>query len=155
MRATEVDRVGEFISRNRVLELENYNPENRVVFTANHMVGNFRFLFRMNWYDDWVDGNFNGDPDYDPTGPSYNLDCAVDYCYKGEFIFDMEAAYTFNDKYTIVVGGMNIFDQDAPLDQGNTNTEGFSNNSGALYTESSHWGINGGFWYLRANYVVD
>ena len=32
---TEVDRVGDFISRNRVLELENYNPENRVDLAGN------------------------------------------------------------------------------------------------------------------------
>ena len=25
----------------------------------------------------------------------------------------------------------------------------FSDNSGQQFTESSHWGINGGFWYLR------
>ncbi len=146
---TEVDRVGEWISRNRVLELENYNPEHRVVLTANHTVGNFRFLFRMNWYDDWVDGNWNGDPSFDPNGPSYDLDCTQDFCYSGDFVFDLEAAYTFNDRYTVIVGGMNVFDQDAPLDQGNTAGPDFSNNSGAKFTESSHWGINGGFWYLR------
>lgn len=146
---TDVDRIGEFISRNRLLELENYNPENRVVFTANHMVGDLRFLFRMNWYDDWVDGNYNGDPTFDSARRNYTIDCERDGCYNGKFIFDMEAAYTFNERYTIVVGGQNIFDQDAPSDAFNDAGPDFSDNSGQKYTESSHWGINGGFWYLR------
>lgn len=146
---TEVDRMGEFISRNRLLELENYNPENRVVFTANHMVGNFRFLFRANMYDDWVDGNFNSDPTFDSSSRNYTIDCDADGCYNGKWIFDMEAAYTFNERYTVVVGGQNIFDQDAPSDAFNDAGPNFSDNSGQKYTESSHWGINGGFWYLR------
>jgi iron complex outermembrane receptor protein len=146
---TEVDRIGEFISRNRVLELENYNPENRVVFTLNHLVGDFRFLFRANMYDDWVDGNFNGDPTFVGGETNYTIDCDQDGCYKGKWVFDMEAAYTFNDRYTIAVGGMNIFDQDAPDDAFNGAGPDFSDNSGQQYTESSHWGINGGFWYLR------
>lgn len=146
---TEVDRIGEFISRNRLLELENYNPENRIVLTANHMVGNFRFLARMNWYDDWIDGNFNGDPTFDAASLTYTPDCDADGCYKGKFIFDLEAAYTFNDRYTIILGGMNVFDQDAPSDAFNDAGPEFSDNSGQQFTESSHWGINGGFWYLR------
>ena len=51
--------------RTVVVELENYNPENRGVFTINHMISDFRILFRASYYDDWVDANFSSDdPDY-------------------------------------------------------------------------------------------
>ena len=155
---TEVDRVGEWISRDRLVELENYNPENRLVFTANHMIGNFRFLFRANMYDDWVDANLgdydadddSGDIAHTPGFTDYSIECdGGDFCYKGKWVFDMEAAYTFNDRYTVVVGGMNIFDQGGAKDLNNSAGPDFSDNSGQKYSESTHWGINGGFWYLR------
>jgi iron complex outermembrane receptor protein len=146
---TTVDDAGEEVSRNRLVDLENFNPENRVVFTANHLIGDFRFLFRMNWYDDWTVGDYSGDPTYVAGGTNYTIDCDNDDCYKGEFVFDLEAAYTFNERYTVVVGGQNVFDQDGADDANNSAPAGFSNNSGQAFAQSTPWGINGGFWYLR------
>lgn len=148
---TEVDEIGEWINRDRIVELENFNPEHRVVLTANHMIGNWRFLFRANMYDDWVDANLgSGDTSHTAGETNYSIACGSgDYCYNGEWVFDLEAAYTFNERYTIVVGGMNVFDQDAPDDAANSAGPDLSDNSGEKYTESSHWGINGGFWYMR------
>jgi iron complex outermembrane receptor protein len=132
------------------VDLENFNPDNRVVLTANHMIGDFRFLFRMNWYDDWTVGDYSGDPDYVSGGTSYTIDCdGNDDCYKGEFVFDIEAAYTFNERYTVVVGGQNIFDEGGADDANNSAPSGFSNNSGQEFAQSTPWGINGGFWYMR------
>jgi iron complex outermembrane receptor protein len=113
------------------------------------MIGDFRFLFRANMYDDWVDGNYNSDPTYVGGQTNYTIDCDQDYCYKGKWVFDMEAAYTFNERYTVVVGGQNIFDQGGAKDLANGAGPDFSDNSGEKYSESTHWGINGGFWYLR------
>ena len=146
---TEVDDAGEEVSRNRVVDLENFNPEHRIVFTANHIVGDWRFLFRMNWYDDWTVGDYSGDPDYVSGGTNYTIDCNNDDCYDGEFVFDLEAAYTFNERYTVVVGGQNVFDQDGADDANNSAPSGFSNNSGQEFAQSTPWGINGGFWYVR------
>ena len=135
------------------MELERFNPRNRGVFTANHIIGDFRFLFRASFYDDWVDAPDDdwGDPEHVVGGTSYSVVCGPsnDGCYDGDWVIDLEAAYTFNQRYSIVVGAQNAFDADAPLDNFNTAGPQFSNNSGEKYTESSHWGINGGFWYLR------
>lgn len=146
---TKVDDAGEEVSRNRLVDLENFNPENRVVFTANHMIGDFRFLFRMNWYDDWTVGDYSGDPSYVSDGTNYTIDCNNDDCYDGDFVFDLEAAYTFNERYTVVVGGQNVFDEGGADDANNSAPSGFSNNSGQEYAQSTPWGINGGFWYVR------
>ncbi len=145
---TKVDDAGSEVSRNRVLELERFNPRNRGIFTAIHTVSDFRFLVRASFYDDWTVGDFNGDPTYDGS-TGYTVDCREDGCYNGGWIFDMEAAYTFNEKYSVVLGGQNVFDKDAPLDANNTAGPLYSNNSGQEFTESGPWGINGGFWYLR------
>ncbi len=43
---TEVDNAGQEVSRNRVVDLENFNPQHRGVFTYNHFINDFRFLVR-------------------------------------------------------------------------------------------------------------
>jgi len=146
---TKVDAAGTEVSRERLIELEQFNPENRGIFTANHSWGDFGFLVRANFYDDWVDGDWSADPSYTPGSTNYTRDCTLglDMCYKGEWIFDAEVSYTLNDRYTFVVGGQNVFDQDAP-DEENNEALGriFQGNE---FTNSSPWGFDGGFYYFR------
>ncbi|MFT7208245.1 MAG: iron complex outermembrane receptor protein, partial [Pseudohongiellaceae bacterium] len=146
---TEVDSAGSEVSRNRVVDLENFNPENRGVFTYNHFVGDFRFLARMRTYDDWVSSDFSGDATpRGANGTGYQIQCAgfVDDCYDGENIFDVEAAYTWNDNYTFVLGANNVFDEAGADDVNNFDgTIG----SGNAFTGSTPWGIEGAFYYAR------
>ncbi|MDZ7669635.1 MAG: TonB-dependent receptor, partial [Gammaproteobacteria bacterium] len=151
---TEVDDAGSEVSRNRVVDLENFNPEHRGIFTANHLLGDWRFLLRASYYDDWIVGDFSGDPFAD-GGTAYNVDCSEDQCYGGEWIFDAEVAYTLNDRYTFTVGGQNVFDEKGPRDANNTAPPGFSNNSGQAYATSTPWGFDGGFYYFRMEAILD
>lgn len=151
---TEVDDAGSEVSRNRVVDLENFNPENRGIFTANHLLGDWRFLLRASYYDDWTVGDFSGDPFHD-GGTGYQIDCSEDECYDGEWIFDAEVAYTLNDRYTFTVGGQNIFDEEGPRDANNTAPPGFSNNSGQARATSTPWGFDGGFYYFRMEAMLD
>ena len=64
---TEVDNAGQEVNRNRVVGLENQNPQNRGVFTYNHFLNDFRFLARLRTYDDWIDSSWSGDTT--PRGP--------------------------------------------------------------------------------------
>lgn len=148
---TEVGNAGSEVSRDRVLELENYNPKNRGVFSYNHFYEDFRFLARASIYDDWTVGDWSGDPTArGPDGTNYNRDCGAglfrDNCYDGETIFDVEAAYTWNDNYTFVLGANNVFDEDAPNDIDNSDG---TFDSGNTFTGSSPWGIEGAFYYAR------
>jgi iron complex outermembrane receptor protein len=148
---TEVDSAGTEVDRNKVVSLENQNPHNRGVFTYNHFIGNFRFLGRARYYDDWVSSDWSGDTtDRGPDGTGYTLSCVPtdfeDQCYSGEVIFDVEAAYTFADKYSIIAGMQNVADEKGPVDQNNLDgTIG----SGNTYTGSNPWGYEGGFYYVR------
>lgn len=148
---TEVDNAGSEVARNRVVELENFNPENRGVFTYNHFVNNWRFLARASYYDDWIDGDWSGDPtDRGPLGLGFTIDCTPglfrDNCYSGETIFDVEAAVTIADNYQIIIGANNVFDEEAPIDIDNLDgTIG----SGNTFAGSSPWGIEGAFYYAR------
>jgi len=148
---TEVDNASSEVSRNRVVGLENYNPENRGVFTYNHFYEDFRFLARLRTYDDWIVGDWSGDPTpRGVNGTNVNIDCEFglyrDNCYDGENVFDVEAAYTWNDNYTFIVGANNVFDEDGATDIDNLDgTIG----SGNAYTGSTPWGIEGAFYYAR------
>jgi iron complex outermembrane recepter protein len=139
---TEIDKASAIISRNRRIDLENFNPENRGVFTVNHTVGDVGVLVRANFYDDWVVGNNSG-------GPA-NVVCSTepatgDRCYNGAWTFDAELSYTLNNTYTFVLGAQNMFDKFPSRDPNRL----ASGNSGNLYATSSPWGMDGGFWYLR------
>lgn len=148
---TEVDNAGSEVARNRVVELENFNPQNRGVFTYNHFYNNWRFLARASYYDDWIDGDWSGDPTpRGPLGLGFSIDCTPglfrDNCYSGETIFDLEAAVTIADNYQIIIGANNVFDQEAPIDIDNLDgTIG----SGNTFAGSSPWGIEGAFYYAR------
>lgn len=146
---TEVDNAGQEVNRNRVVGLENQNPQNRGVFTYNHFLNDFRFLARLRTYDDWIDSSWSGDTTpRGPQGLGYTINCGfnTDNCYSGESVVDLEAAYTWNSNYTFVVGANNAFDQDAALDQ--TNLDGTVGN-GSLYAGSTPWGTEGAFYYAR------
>jgi hypothetical protein len=79
-----VDSAGTEVSRERLVELENFNPENRGIFTILHRIGSVRLLGRASFYDDWVQAD---------GGTAYNIRCQVNegHCHDGETIFDLEA----------------------------------------------------------------
>ena len=155
---TDVDDAGEEVSRNRVVDLENFNPHNRGIFTYNHFVGDWRFLARASFYDEWVNASYSGDPtDPGPKGNQYTLDCAPtdlgggafdynDNCYDSEWIVDFEAAYSFTENWTAIVGVQNAFDTDAPVDRDNLD---LTIGSGNTFDTGTPFGYDGGFWYFR------
>ena len=160
---TTVDNAGEEVDRNKVVNLEHRSPENRGVFTYNHFLNNWRFLVRARYYDDWVVADYGDDPtDPGSNGVGYTLTCSVpgqpvngdfpDNCYSGQTVFDAEVAYTFAEKYTVVLGAQNLFDDQGPEDIDNSDG---SIGSGNKYTDSTPWGFEGGFWYLRLRAEFD
>jgi iron complex outermembrane receptor protein len=160
---TEVDFIGEEVSRNRTHDLENENPQHRGIFTYNHFVGDWRFLARASYYGDWQEGGYSGDPSFTRgANPVYTSDCVgtpstahatlsggIDYndnCYDAEWIFDIEAGYTFNDTWSIVAGVNNIADEFGPLNKDNAD---LTIGDGQKYEGTSPFGYDGGFWYFR------
>jgi len=158
---TEVDFIGEEVSRNRIHDLENENPQNRGIFTYNHFVGNWRLMGRASYYGEWADGNFSGDPSFvQGVNPVYTQDCvgvpitfagqpAIDYndeCYDAQWIFDVEAAYTFNDMWSVIAGVQNVGDEFGQLDKANADG---GIGLGSKYEGTNPFGTDGGFWYFR------
>jgi len=156
---TEVDRIGEEVSRNAVVFLENSKPDQRGIFTYNHFIGDFRFLLRASYYGDWVNAGNAGDPDFSgpSSNPTYSLECEgtpnaiggtnfSDECYGSEWVFDVEAAYKFGDHWTAVVGVQNFSDNFGPGDK--LNARGV-NIIGTKYEPANPFNYDGGFAYFR------
>jgi iron complex outermembrane receptor protein len=142
---TQVDEASDIIARDRLIELENLNPENRGVFTINHGVGDFGFMVRASYYDDWVE-SYNGlsDP---------NVVCSTDpdtgdRCADGAVLVDVELSYTLQDRYTFVIGGQNVFDEYPDNDPSGIYI-------GNEYLTTSPWGFDGGLWYARFRVELD
>ena len=134
---TEVDsRSPEFIDDQLVRQLEEGLPQFRFSLTADHNWGPWRFLSRLYYYD-----RFRDYPTDDSTA-GFNA---------GErFLVDVELSYTFlnlpfMDAATFAVGAENVFDQYPRRNPKATD-------AGLKYPETSPYGFNGGFYYLRAGF---
>ena len=124
---TELDAASDVIDRERKGELEGFLPENRWYLTGTHTTGNWRFLARLSFYDEWTDSS--NDP-------------ASDLTFGDEYLLDLEAAYTWSDRYTLIVGAQNVLDE-FPDKEPRALTLGYK------YPEGSPMGFNGGFYYTR------
>jgi iron complex outermembrane receptor protein len=126
------------INNARVYDLENQIPENRAVLSFNWASGGmFGALLRFNYYDSWstTSGLF------DPTPPGGNQ---VVYDYGSSLLVDAEISMTFNDMFTVTLGGENVFDEYPDDEQ-----DGTLDFLGLNYALTSPYGFNGGFYYLR------
>jgi iron complex outermembrane receptor protein len=122
----------------RVFDLENQIPENRSVLSFNWDSGGmFGALLRLNYYDGWdtTAGLFD-DPTDDPDFDTFS--------YGSTLLVDAEVNLTFNDMFTVTLGGENIFDE-YPDDE----LDGTLDFLGVNYALTSPYGFNGGFYYLR------
>ncbi|GAA6169692.1 TonB-dependent receptor plug domain-containing protein [Sessilibacter corallicola] len=124
------------INAGRVFDLENQIPEHRSVLTFEYSQDSYTGSVRFNRYDDWAStgGLF---------GPGDGSDA---FEYDGEILVDIESTFTFKDKYSITIGGENIFDE-FPEDEAN----GVLQFVGQRFAVTSPFGFNGAFWYIRGS----
>jgi iron complex outermembrane receptor protein len=122
----------------RVYDLENQIPENRSVLSFDWDSGGMLgALLRLNYYDGWSSsgGLFDLTPANEPL---------ITYDYGSTLLVDAEVSMTFNDMFTVTIGGENIFDE-YPDNEGNDILQAL----GDTYAVTSPYGFNGGFYYLR------
>ena len=111
-------------------------PENSSVLTFDYSREGFAGLIRVNYYDEWssTDGLF-GPPD---ASTAYTYDDAV--------LVDIEARYTFADRYTVAVGGENMSSMSTRKMR---TAMSRVTSSASKYALTSPFGFNGAFWYAR------
>ncbi len=121
------------INSNKRHMLEGNLPEFRFSLMADHSWGAWRFLTRLHYYDGFFE---------DHVGSNLPLTAG------DRFLLDAELSYTFLNlpfmaAATIAFGAENLFDQYPRRNP-------YATIAGAKYPESSPYGFNGGFYYLRA-----
>ena len=128
------DRDPTLLGDSRVRLIEDGTPDTRWNLTASHVVENFRFLVRVNHYDDWYDNEAGGDFD-------------------DELIWDIEAGYNVNANVDIAVGVRNAGDETGC----STNRCGVTpaNVLGLPSSQFTPWGFNGTFYYGKLTYNFD
>jgi len=132
---TELKRITALADATRKIQLEDQLPGFRAILTGTHRRGPWRFLTRLSYYDSYTVALDRG---VDANG-------TFDGEYGDEVLVDLEAAYTFADRYTLSIGAQDVFDN-TPDRVPNPEL-----NTGMIYPMGSPIGFNGGLWYARLN----
>ena len=128
---TEVTKFNpETLDELRIRQLQEALPETRWNIAVNHDVKKYRLLARLNYYDDWFDGEDGN-------------------AYSGKYLLDLEGAYKFRDNISLVIGAQNA------LDEYPDENPGARAGVGNLYSQYSPFGFNGAFYYARLEYKFD
>ncbi|CAM4210372.1 TonB-dependent receptor plug domain-containing protein [Pseudoalteromonas byunsanensis] len=136
---TEVDRFSEITGEFKVQRLEKDLPQHRATLTWTQQWEDFTGFVRYNYF-----GEYQGvHVDYDAT--AIMADPSV--------TFDAEVTYFATENISLTVGANNIFDQEPEKLDFEKATGIPNNNWGGKYYETSPYGINGGFYYVKATYT--
>ena len=125
------------IGENQKIDIERLNPQHRATFSAGYNFGDFALMARENFYS-----SFKNQQQF--PGQTFG----------SEFTTDIEASYTFDERFTLAVGATNVFNNYPDKIEASAQnpiyvlTNSLSN--GLVYPSSGGpFGINGGFWYAR------
>ena len=136
-RTTVTDFNPTTLTDHRIRILEEGLPNVRGNIAMNHVfAGGTRFLVRGSYWG----GYFDGEQPYYESDPGTTID------YPSRILFDMEAARTFSDRWTLTVGATNVL---------NTYPEeypGAAAGVGNRFGQFTPFGFNGGFYYTRVGY---
>ena len=120
-------------NQDKIKRLEDGLPNHRATFTVAQNWEDISAFVRTNYFGSYYATHTPGDD------IATDADSAV--------TVDAEATYRLSDNISVSAGGQNIFDQEAErLEKDNAESYG------AIYYETSPFGINGAYWYLKANY---
>lgn len=125
------------IGAGRIRQIEETTPENRFNVSGNHNIGDWRFLGRLSFYDEWYDSFEN-----DVFGTTQNFD--------SEFLLDLEVGYDLNESSSFLLGINNVLNNKG---QKATTVNNIGENSavagvGNTYSTYSPFGFSGTYYYL-------
>ncbi len=115
------------INDKRVIQLEDNTPSTRFTLSFNHAQGPWDLLARVRYYGDYSEFTLDDGSNFLEVDPST--------------VLDIEVGYQFNDSVSLIVGAQNLLDE-YPEERSNT--------SGLIWPDTSPFGFNGGYYYLRA-----
>ena len=130
-----------FTGESRRLQIEEGRPGSRITATLSHSQGSWRVMGRLRYYGEYYDDptNSGGLP---PDGNAFYPGAAT--------VFDFEAAYDVSDSVSVLAGLQNAFDAYPDINPTGQNGEV----AGLIYPESSPFGFNGGYYYMRVTWAL-
>ena len=131
----------DFTGVSRRAQIEEGRPGSRITATLSHSQGAWRVLGRLRHYGEYYDDptNSGGLP---PNGNAFYPGAAT--------LFDFEAAYDVSDSVSVLGGLQNAFDTYPDINPTGQNGEV----AGLIYPESSPFGFNGGYYYMRVTWSL-
>ncbi len=111
----------------RLRQLQEAIPGTRWNVSAQHDVGRWSFLGRLNYYGDWYDSR----------------DVRV---YNGDYVFDLQATRSIGESVMLTLGARNVFDNQP---EENPNASAVGNR----YSPYTPFNYNGAFVYFRIAYA--
>ena len=129
------DRRGDtfsFVNEEDVFDTENALPKFQGVFTLRHWWSRFDVMGRANWYGGYEHAN---SADFSDPGNIQKFD--------GKILFDIQAAWSVNDTYSVTLGGLNVFGETPDRAE-------FEACCGRVYRSDSMVSWQGAYYYLRA-----
>ncbi|WP_395651579.1 TonB-dependent receptor plug domain-containing protein [Brevundimonas sp.] len=125
------------IGLDRIFDIQNITPKQRVIASASWQVSGFTINTRANYYSSWA-----SEQDY--PGQEFG----------DKVTADLDVSYTIADAYTITVGANNLFDEYPDKIAPTTANPIFaltgSTADGQIYPRSGGpFGMNGGFWFAK------
>ncbi len=121
----------QYTSENRRLQIEQGRPDSRYTVTWTHLVGDWRLMARSRYYGEYYDA---------PTN-----DGSVSFYPERDWVFDAEVSVQATPSLMLLLGVQNLTNN-----YPSENPHGEV--AGLIYPETSPFGFNGGFHYLRARW---
>ena len=121
----------QYTSENRRLQIEQGRPDSRYVLTWTHLTGDWRLMARSRYYGEYYDA---------PTN-----DGSVSFYPATDWVFDAEVSVQATPSLMLLLGVQNLTNN-----YPSENPHGEV--AGLIYPETSPFGFNGGFHYLRARW---
>ena len=142
---TSVDRVTEYrrededgnvfyetnLTPQRIRMIEDNLPAHRATLSWSQVNGDFRSLFKVNYYGDFYEDHLDASAGLDIEGSD-------------EITLDWELGYRITESFELAGGAKNLLDNQPSANP-------FASVVGAKYPPTSPMGINGGFYYLRGS----
>jgi iron complex outermembrane receptor protein len=122
------------IDRIEITRYEQGQPRNNFNLAADYTVRGFSFLVRTVRYGQ-------------VASTAVITDFSRDQVYAAKWLTDVDAGYRFNPRFSVNVGATNVFDAKPDRIIAPNNPSGF-----LTYSQISPFGMNGGFYYARADF---
>ena len=128
--ATEVTRVGG-LKPTRLRILEENLPKWKGNVSLRHYRGDWRTLLRLNFHGSYMEAHLENGSEW--------IDA------DGEITFDAELGYSIAERWELIGGAANIFDNYPP-------EHPFQRTAGAKYPTTAPFGFTGGQYYMKVRY---